>query len=238
MPAVMNTMSASATASLIAASSSSADRRPVCGSPPEPRPRVVLTPIWMRIGASDCDSACMSVFATMNSTPRNPAPIMRFTALPPAPPQPITFSLAELLRSISSSNVDMGTLPGSGSRASCPFAPGVMDSEQIGEPVAEVEARPGLGPVVDLDEIHPTLLGLGRVQHQAHACGVARIAHVRGQSPEAARKPQSDRHLEHLLGELRRPRQQRRPTREHYPATDQGCEVILADLLVGERENL
>ena len=107
MPAVMNTMSASATASVIAASSSSAERRPVDGSPPEPRPRVVLTPICTRVGASDCASACMSVFATMNSTPRSPAPIMRFTALPPAPPQPITLSLAELLRSISSSNVDM-----------------------------------------------------------------------------------------------------------------------------------
>jgi hypothetical protein len=73
-----------------------------------------LTPICTRVGASDCASACMSVLATMNSTPRSPAPIMRFTALPPAPPQPITLSLAELLRSISSSNVDMETLPGSG----------------------------------------------------------------------------------------------------------------------------
>ncbi len=111
MPAVRNTMSLSASASWIACSSSSAARRPWAGSPPEPRPRVATAPIWMRVGASDWLSAWRSVLAEMKSTPRSPAPIMRFTALPPAPPQPITFSRAEAVDSSSSSNEVMSTSP-------------------------------------------------------------------------------------------------------------------------------
>ncbi|OGF22622.1 MAG: hypothetical protein A2V63_11435 [Candidatus Eisenbacteria bacterium RBG_19FT_COMBO_70_11] len=106
---MMKTMSLSLRASLIPGSSSSAARRPTDGSPPAPRPRVELSPIWIRWGASDWLSACMSVLATMNSTPRRPAPIMRLTALPPAPPHPMTLSFADEVVSISSSN--MAPLP-------------------------------------------------------------------------------------------------------------------------------
>src|SRR5581483_743015 len=40
--------------------------------------------------------ACKSVFATINSTSFIPASIMRFTALPPPPPTPMTLILASL----------------------------------------------------------------------------------------------------------------------------------------------
>src|SRR5579875_1998605 len=44
----------------------------------------------MILSALDDISACASVFATMNSTPRRPETIILLTALPPAPPMPAT----------------------------------------------------------------------------------------------------------------------------------------------------
>ncbi len=41
-------------------------------------------------GASDCRRACASVFTAMNSTPMSSARIIRFTALLPPPPTPMT----------------------------------------------------------------------------------------------------------------------------------------------------
>src|SRR6187549_600569 len=60
------------------------------GSPPAPRPRVILSPTRILCGASDWRSACASVLTAMNSTPINSARIMRLTALLPPPPTPIT----------------------------------------------------------------------------------------------------------------------------------------------------
>ena len=49
---------------------------------------------WCRAGCGarrcEASSACASVLATMNSAPVSPAAIMLLTALPPAPPTPIT----------------------------------------------------------------------------------------------------------------------------------------------------
>ncbi len=52
-PAVMNTMSESASAAAIFSESSSADRWPNCESPPAPSPRVTLSPMRILWGASD-----------------------------------------------------------------------------------------------------------------------------------------------------------------------------------------
>ena len=89
-PAVMNTMSESASASAILSRSSSAARAPIVESPPAPRPRVILSPIRILCGASDCSSACASVLQAMNSTPIISARIIRLTALLPPPPTPMT----------------------------------------------------------------------------------------------------------------------------------------------------
>ena len=59
-------------------------------SPPAPRPRVILSPIRILCGASDCRSACASVLQAMNSTPIISARIIRLTALLPPPPTPMT----------------------------------------------------------------------------------------------------------------------------------------------------
>src|SRR5262245_50634961 len=94
------------------------------------------------------------------------------------------------------------------SRASYPRVPGVMGLEQFGEPVAKVESRPSLGRA-GLDEVPRTLFRLHGVEHEPHPGGVTRIVHVRRQTAEATGQPHADRHLEHLLGELHRPRQER-----------------------------
>ena len=89
-PAVMKTMSESRSASAIFSVSSSAARWPIAASPPAPRPRVILSPIRILCGASDCRSACASVLQAMNSTPIISARIIRLTALLPPPPTPMT----------------------------------------------------------------------------------------------------------------------------------------------------
>ena len=99
-PAVTNTMSAPSSASIILSASSSAPLRPTSGFAPAPRPLVSFTPSWILIGACDMCSACMSVLAATNSTPSMWASIMRFTALPPPPPMPMTLMRA-LLRASS-----------------------------------------------------------------------------------------------------------------------------------------
>ena len=89
-PAVMKTMSESASASAILSRSSSAARWPIDASPPAPRPFVILSPMRILCGASDWSSAWASVLQAMNSTPIISARIIRFTALLPPPPTPMT----------------------------------------------------------------------------------------------------------------------------------------------------
>src|SRR5712664_3503450 len=93
-PAVMKTMSAPSSSRVIASGSSRAALRPTSGLEPAPSPCVSLLPSWTLTGAGELRSACMSVLATMNSTPVNCAAIMRLTALPPPPPRPMTLIFA------------------------------------------------------------------------------------------------------------------------------------------------
>ena len=69
---------------------SSAARRPVSGSAPEPRPCVSSSPMWIFTGASERLSCCMSVLTATKSTWAMPASIIRLTALRPPPPTPTT----------------------------------------------------------------------------------------------------------------------------------------------------
>ena len=95
-PVVTKTMSAPSSASMILSESSNAALRPTSGLAPAPRPLVSFTPSCSLTGARDMRSACKSVLATMNSMPSTPASIIRFTALPPPPPTPMTLILASL----------------------------------------------------------------------------------------------------------------------------------------------
>ena len=100
MPAAMKTISAPSTASRISSTDSSAAFWPRVGCPPDPSPRVALSPTRIRVGALDRTRACASVFTAMNSMPCTSSSIMRSTALLPPPPMPTT------LRSARDSSLD------------------------------------------------------------------------------------------------------------------------------------
>src|SRR5690606_27298885 len=74
--------------------SSSAAFSPISGLAPAPRPLVRWSPIWIRTSARLVASTCASVLAATNSTPLRPVSIMRFTALLPPPPSPMTLMTA------------------------------------------------------------------------------------------------------------------------------------------------
>ena len=95
----MNTMSEPSRAWAIFSESSSAARSPIEGSPPAPRPRVILSPMRILCGASDWRRAWASVLSAMNSTPIISARIIRLTALLPPPPTPITLMSAKFSES-------------------------------------------------------------------------------------------------------------------------------------------
>jgi hypothetical protein len=65
------------------------------GLAPAPKPLVSRMPNCSFIGARLERSAWQSVFAARNSTPSTFEAIMRFTALPPPPPTPITRIFAD-----------------------------------------------------------------------------------------------------------------------------------------------
>jgi len=90
----MKTMSAPLRISSISVRCSSDARLPTSGFEPAPNPRVVSRPMSSFTSASDISNACASVFIAMNSTPRRPDSIIRFTALTPPPPIPMTLITA------------------------------------------------------------------------------------------------------------------------------------------------
>ena len=93
-PAVTKTMSAPLSASLMSSRDSAAAPKPTSGLAPAPRPFVRSCPILSLMSASVICSACASVLAEMNSTPRSPASTMRLTAFVPPPPTPTTLMTA------------------------------------------------------------------------------------------------------------------------------------------------
>ena len=108
IPAAMKTRSAPFMISSSSSRLSSAAFFPTAGSPPEPSPLVILSPICILFGALFSRRACLSVLIPMNSTPATFSSIMRFTALLPAPPTPTTMIRAarsELFDFISSKTV-------------------------------------------------------------------------------------------------------------------------------------
>ena len=90
IPAAMKHMWQPANAAFTCSMVSSAAARPTSGRDPAPNPCVISGPSWIRYSAGEAFRACASVLATTKSTPSTCAPIMFATALPPAPPTPIT----------------------------------------------------------------------------------------------------------------------------------------------------
>ena len=91
IPAVMKTRSAPSSALRTSSSDSEMACLPISGRAPAPSPRVSFLPSWMVIWEREFLSAWASVLAEMNSTPSRSSSTIRLTALPPAPPTPMTF---------------------------------------------------------------------------------------------------------------------------------------------------
>jgi len=109
IPQVTNTISAPLTAADNSSALSSAAFSPISGCAPAPSPFVSFSPICINVGALQSCNACLSVFTPINSTPPIFSSIMRFTALLPAPPTPITIILA--LVSVSVVRISSMVLP-------------------------------------------------------------------------------------------------------------------------------
>ena len=93
-PAVTKTISVPFRIFFNSSTDSRAAWAPISGSAPAPRPFVIPGPSCRQISAFDCSRACLSVFATINSTPRSPLATMVLIALPPPPPIPMTLTFA------------------------------------------------------------------------------------------------------------------------------------------------
>ena len=65
---------------------------PSAGSPPEPRPRVRLTPSCIFSMARQAESVLRSVLSASNSEPSMPSSATRSSMLTPAPPRPMIFT--------------------------------------------------------------------------------------------------------------------------------------------------
>ena len=94
IPHVTNTISDPWTNSVISSRFSSTAASPISGFAPAPSPFVSFSPIWIFVPALHKDKACLSVFTPTSSTPWTFSSTIRFTALFPAPPTPITKILA------------------------------------------------------------------------------------------------------------------------------------------------
>ena len=94
MPAATNTIFAPLTISLMSSALASAACSPISGTPPAPRPPVISGPKTILFKAFEVERACLSVFATQNSTFPMSSSIILLTALLPAPPTPMTTILA------------------------------------------------------------------------------------------------------------------------------------------------
>ena len=95
IPAVTKTMSAPCNAFMISSLLSSAAASPISGFAPAPRPLVSFSPNCNFFSAFDVSKIWTSVLAARKSTPCTLASIIRFTALLPAPPTPITLIFAK-----------------------------------------------------------------------------------------------------------------------------------------------
>jgi hypothetical protein len=69
------------------------------GSVPAPRPFVILSQIFIFVGANDFARSCASVLTATNCTQFIPSAIILLTALLPAHPTPITIILAPAIKS-------------------------------------------------------------------------------------------------------------------------------------------
>src|SRR5208282_4911597 len=225
-PAVMNTMSAPSSTSMIFSVSSSAALRPMSGFAPAPSPFVSFAPICSFTGAAESWSACWSVFAAMNSTPSTFARIMRLTALEPPPPTPITLILA----ASAWSSLNEYFTPAS----FCAMLPPSLDCFPFS---ATTLPLPGILPLLPPGTrlTCPSGVRAVPVERQPGSHREFGLSELFGNPGDAARAPQPHGHPEQTLHQVRHPAQSRAPASQDRSG-DAGVEAAVLQLGVHQLE--
>src|SRR5437762_8852792 len=227
MPQVTNTRSALCRACSTSSRFSSMACRPISGRAPAPSPRVKRLPICTLTSALLLSSAWASVFTAMNSTPRTPSSIMRFSALPPPPPTPTTFIRAFCDTVSSSSKI---------------IAPSGRRSEEVLQPPLQRSEPPLDARTLDQRPAGHAALRESprRVQHQAYRHRVPRRLHAVDEPRDALlRRPGPYRDRERLARQLHHSGQVRGPARQHHPGRQPSAPVPRPlELALRQLENL
>src|SRR3954470_24918445 len=203
MPAVMNTMCAPATASSMRSRSAIATARASSGLAPAPRP---LEPSWIWFAALLRERTCASVLTAMNSTPCTPWSIMWFTALPPAPPTPITLMIGPLTSLSTISNMLLSPC-----RLEIALKP-------LPHPTENGFYRAALARKLSVLNLRNTL------EQKSDRGGIARGAHHVGEPALILRQAQAYGHMEDLLAELDHALHRRGAAGQHDTARQQFLE--------------
>src|SRR5690242_7575299 len=261
-PAVMNTMSAPSSSRVIVSGSSNAALRPTSGFDPAPSPCVSLAPSCTLTGAGELRRACMSVLATMKSTPVNCAAIIRLTALPPPPPSPMTLIFAAGGGASSSSNSGRRARSRSIRSSSCARAPArrvrrppvplfaVSNSAGCSVPRERLSLKdftqPSDEPPAPAAETHAARLRPGgcgalssyAVERQPDAGGVRRALHDLGEAADVAGDAAPHRLVEDRLRKLRHTLHDRAATGHHHASRRRVLKAGAGQLARDEREDL
>src|SRR5207245_4285585 len=234
MPAVMKTMSDSWTTADSSVRLSSAASRPRVQSPPAPRPRVILLPIWTLTSAWQRSSACLSVFTAMNWT-LSAFEIMRLTSLPPPPPQPTS-----LIRARPSCNSLSFT-----TSSSCKCALAMASSSWFRVCSLEKISKPPHCFLVGRTERHllpgvvvGTRVGFQPPLDQPHRDREGRPLRAIRQTGHSGWLAQSHRGVEHELGRIRRAHEPRAAAGDDDARGQQPVEAALSHLLARHLEDL
>src|SRR6266516_138197 len=227
MPQVTNTRSAPCRPCSTSSRFSSMAWRPISGRAPAPNPRVSFLPICTFTSALLLSRACASVFTEMNSTPWSPSSTMRFRALPPPPPTPMTFIRA-FCDTVSSSSKIM--------------APSGERSEEVLQPPLQRSEPPLDARTLDHRAAGNAALRESprRVQHHAHRYCIARRLHAVDEPRDPLlRHTGAHRNRERVARQLHHPRQVRRPARQHYARRQPSAPVPRPlELALRQLENL
>src|SRR5487761_221165 len=221
-PAVTNTMSAPSSASRILSVSSSAALRPISGFAPAPSPLVSFVPSWSLSGACDILSACKSVLAATNSTPSTLARIMRFTALQPPPPTPMTLIFAPFC----GSSLNETRSPASFGIIPPPLKiPPLKSSCSIPRKKTFQLFRPTAGT------LRRVTARTRSIEHQADGSRVLGLRNPFGDFAQTARRSQSHRQRKYFLREFDEAAEPRASAGEHNSRGNLGIESRAAQIL-------
>src|SRR5215467_2125612 len=228
-PEVMKIMSAPSSASMILSVSSSAALRPTSGLAPAPSPLVSFAPSCNFTGACESFSACKSVFAAMNSTPSSFARIMRFTALQPPPPTPMTLIFAGC-----NSSLKLMRIPASLAviicrpllQIRCASSAGSRGTREHGFQFGYQGPR----------ALQAGTAGPGAAQHQSHNRGVLRLSYLFREVRQTFWLRDANGQMKRMLDEVVQPAQARAPTDKNKSSRHLAIEASTLEVIANQRE--